>query len=163
MEITTARYVISMVVAAMLGGGVTAGAFVATDRYHAPTPEPLVEVQPTLTPTPTPTSSSALTIGNTAVGQLPSAAAEQEVILRVSRAYAAAGSPTGDITQLTFKLAKAEGNFANVTVTSSTGSVHQYLKKANGYWLVVFEGSATPSADVIATFGIPASIMAVSQ
>lgn len=148
-----AKLILSLLGSAVAGAGITTAIFVGTGNYH---PLPEESATPTaVKPKPTPSPSATVSV---LVSGGAASAAEQDVILRVARAYAvAAGSPES----VELNVVKNDGTFARVAGAgnASAPGATMVLKKANGYWLVVFDGQGLPSAEIVTRFAIPASIL----
>jgi hypothetical protein len=148
-----AKLILSLLGSAIVGAGITTAIFVGTGNYHSLPEETATPMAVKPKPTPSPSATvSVLVNGGSAT------AAEQDVILRVARAYAVA---SGSAENVELNVVKNDGTFARVTGPGSAAGtgMTMILKKASGYWLVVFEGQGSPTAETTTRFAIPAAIV----
>ncbi len=147
-----AKLILSLLGSAVVGAGITTAIFVGTGNYH---PLPEETATPTaVKPKPTPSPSATVSI---LVNGGSASTAEQDVIVRVARAFAVA---SGSAETVELNVLKNDGTFARVAGPASAAGVGttMILKKANGYWLVVFDGQGAPPAETVTRFAIPTSI-----
>jgi hypothetical protein len=159
MQIAKWKFFLSLILAAAVGAGATAGGFLATaDEEPQPTssPRPLSTPQPT--PSLTPSGGPFLT-PNQASGEGALTEADRATLLRLAQAYVAAQPEVGPqgVSGYTFApAAPMAPDWATVGVNAQGGGGYVMMfKRSNGLWLHIWEGNGSPSDDEVRRYGIP--------